>query len=264
MTSQTLPEPAATAAPTGEAPPLRVTIRPGVTFPDWSAVSSANTKAALNAIFEAFGAARCWDSYSAEDDRVRRAVFEGYASDGRAPGTGALAEATGLEPARVRELLTGLKSRDLVVLDESGSEVTGAYPLTNRETGHRVGLPGQSVNAMCAIDALGTGGMFGEDSTVESACRNCGAGISIRTEGRGRTLAEASPATALVWSGIEYEDGCAATSLCTVIAFFCSDQCLESWRAAEHPDTEGYRLSMDEALQAGLAIFGPMLTPATE
>ncbi len=264
MTSQVSPEPAASPARPGEVPPLQVTIRPGVTFPDWSAISSANARAALSAIIEAFGAARYWDGYGAEEDRVRRAVLEGYASDGRAPTAGALAEATGLDRDRVRELLAGLKSRDLVVLDESGGEVTGAYPLTNRETGHRVGLPGQGVNAMCAIDALGAGGMFGQDSTVESACRACGAGIGIRTEEGGRVLAEASPDTAVVWSGIEYEDGCAATSLCTTIAFFCSDRCLESWRAAEHPDTEGYRLSMDEALQVGLAIFGPMLKPATE
>ncbi len=93
--------------------------------------------------------------------------------------------------------------------------------------------------------------------------RSSGAEIHARTRGHGRTLAAVSPEHAVVWSGIEYEDGCAASSLCTVIAFFCSDRCLEGWRDSEHPDTKGYRLSIDEAMQAGLAIFSPMLKPAT-
>ena len=105
--------------------------------------------------------------------------------------------------------------------------------------------------------------MFGKDVDVESSCRACGAEIQASTRGDGRALAAVSPDSAVVWSGIEYEDGCAATSLCTVIAFFCTDRCLESWRDREHPDTKGYRLSIDEAMQAGLAIFSPMLKPAT-
>ena len=247
----------------GGAAPMEVTIRPGVTFPDWSAVSSPRVRDTLNAIFEAFGIARCWDSYGADEDRVRRSILEAYGRDGRAPTPQALARETGLAGDDVRKLLASLKKRDLITLDETGERVSGAYPLTDRITGHRVRLAGQTINAMCAIDALGAGGMYGKDVAIESACRACGAEIHASTRGDGRVLATVSPDSAVVWSGIEYEDGCAASSLCTVIAFFCSDRCLESWRDREHPDTKGYRLSIDEAMQAGLAIFSPMLKPAT-
>ncbi len=249
-------------APSGAAP-LEITIRPGVTFPDWSAVSSPHARDTLNAIFEAFGVVRCWDSYGGEEDRVRRAILEAYGRDGRAPSLKTLAQETGLAGDEVLGLLAGLRERDLITLDDTGGRVTGAYPLTDRSTEHHVRLAGQTINAMCAIDALGAGGMFGKDVDVESSCRACGAEIHASTRGDGRALAAVSPESAVVWSGIEYEDGCAATSLCTVIAFFCSDRCLESWRDSEHPDTKGYRLSIDEAMQAGLAIFSPMLKPAT-
>ncbi len=252
----------------GGTAPMEVTIRPGVTFPDWSAVSSPRVRDTLNAIFEAFGIARCWDSYGAGEDRVRRSILEAYGRDGRAPTLQTLAQETGLAGDEVLGLLASLKKRDLITLDESGGRVTGAYPLTDRNTGHRVRLAGQTINAqtinaMCAIDALGAGGMYGKDADIESACRACGAEIHARTRGHGRALAAVSPEQAVVWSGIEYEDGCAASSLCTVITFFCSDRCLEAWRDSEHPDTKGYRLSIDEAMQAGLAIFSPMLKPAT-
>lgn len=72
-----------------------------------------------------------------------------------------------------------------------------------------------------------------------------------------------SPPSAIVWSGIKYEDDCAATSLCAVLTFFCSDGHLESWRHTNEPDTLGFRLSMHEALQVGRAIFTPLLATAS-
>lgn len=258
----------------GDGPPendvarLEMTIRPGVTFPDWSAISSPQARDALNAILEVFGVARCWESYGAEEDLVRRAILEGYARDGRAPAVSSLADETDLSEEAVRSNLASLQARDLIVLDEDNGRVTGAYPLTDRTTGHRGrlgenGTEAQSVNAMCAIDALGAGDMYGRNTVVDSSCRSCGRTIRIETRDSGTALDTVSPGTAIVWSGMAYEDGCAATSLCTVIAFFCSEGCAEDWRRDEAPETKGYRLSMDEALQAGRAIFNPMLKPAT-
>ena len=62
-----------------------------------------------------------------------------------------------------------------------------------------------------------------------------------------------------MWSGMRTDAGCAADTLCTVIAFFCSAAHLEAWRSANHPHATGYCLSADEALQVGRAIFGPTL-----
>ncbi len=249
--------------PPDAAPRLEMRIRPGVTFPDWSAVSSPRVEQALTAIFEAFGIERCWTDYGEAEDRVRRAILEHYASDGGAPGIAGLSRSTGIDREGVRALLRSLKARDLVVLDEAGETIAGAYPFTERQTEHRVRLGGHVVHAMCAIDALGSGAMYGEDIVIESACRSCGTPIRAETRDRGRALKTFAPEGAVVWSGIEDADGCAASSLCPVIAFFCSDAHLESWRGDNHPGVNGFRLSMEEGRQAGTAIFAPMLAPGS-
>ncbi len=244
-------------------PRLEMTIRPGVTFPNWSAVRSERAEAAASAIFEAFGIEKCWIDYREREDRVRRAVLEHYAGDGRAPSISHLSIVTDIGRDELRDLLTRLKKRDLLVLDESGERITGAYPFAEWDTGHRVHLNGRVVNAMCAVDALGAGAMYGKDVTIESACRACGEPIQVETRDGGTALKLLTPSTAVVWSGVEYAEGCAATSLCTVIAFFCSDEHLTQWRDREHPGVDGFRLSIDEAHQVGMAIFTPMLAPAT-
>jgi hypothetical protein len=70
-----------------------------------------------------------------------------------------------------------------------------------------------------------------------------------------------SPSGAIVWSGIDYADQCSATSLCTVLAFFCCDEHLRSWREANR-EVKGFRLSMVEGFQVGRAIFMDLLASA--
>lgn len=236
-----------------------VVLRPGVTLPDWSVVSSPVAEAALAAIFDAFGVASRWDGRSVEEDRVHRAVLRAWGRLGHAPEIRDLAVETGLSPEKVGVLLGRLRTRDLVVLNESGDAIAGAYPFTESETGHRVRVGAQWLNAMCAIDALGVGAMFGNDTRIETSCRACGAPIHIEIRGDGERLGAVSGDGALVWSGVRYDDGCAATSLCTVLAFFCSEEHLESWRAEHEPETKGYILSLEEGLQAGRSLFGPFL-----
>ena len=124
MASETI---AASEQGSGGGAPMEITIRPGVTFPDWSAVSSPRARDTLNAIFEAFGIAQCWDSYGGDEDRVRRAILEAYGRDGRAPALKTLAQETGLSGDEVLELLANLRERDLITLDDTGGRVTGAF-----------------------------------------------------------------------------------------------------------------------------------------
>lgn len=243
-------------------PRLEIAIRPGVIFPDWSAVTSETVREALGATFEVFGVEKRWSGLDAAQDRIRRAILEAYARTGHAPSIAQLAVATGFTPSHTRDVLLKLKDRDMVVLDPEGKAILGSYPFTERDSGHRVRLGDHVLNAMCAIDALGVGAMYGTDVTIESACGHCGTAIEIATRDAGRALGGFTPRNAIVWLGIEYANGCAATSLCTVMAYFCSDDHLASWRAAERPDGNGFLLSMDEGLQAGKAIFTPLLAPA--
>jgi mercuric reductase len=247
------------AAISGDAVAPSYAVRPGVSFPDWAAVTTPIARNALLAISEALDVKKMWHDYAPAEDRVRTALLTMYAEQACAPNIADLAVRIGLSVAAIRPLLARLKERDLVVLDPNGERVVGAYPLTDRETGHRVKLGTRILNAMCAIDALGVGAMYGRDAEVRSSCRSCGALIRIATRDRGRTIKNVEPATAVVWSGIHYERGCAADSLCKIIAFFCGDAHLEVWRAAHDPGTPGFRLSIDEALQVGRAIFAPSL-----
>ena len=239
--------------------PFSVEIGPGATFPEWDAVRSEQGRQALGAILRAFGAETCWLDFQLDENQIRQAVLHSYLSAGRAPSLSELSEATDLDAQNVRRLLQRLRKRDLVVLSDDGERITGAYPFTDNKTEHRVTVGDQTVYAMCAIDALGIGYMHGSDVTIDSSCRATGRPIRIATKNQGAQLDSYEPGNAVVWSGIRPTQGTAATSLCTVLAFFSSAEELEKWRVEKHPDQQGYPLSMQEGFEVGKAIFGPML-----
>jgi mercury(II) reductase len=232
-------------------------VRPGVTFPDWSVVTSPAVRDALLAMVGSDHVLNRWGGYDPTTDRVRVALLQLYAEDGRAPATRVLAERAGLSETEVQPLLAELRRRDLVVLD--GERITGAYPFTDRDTGHRVTLDGGVLNAMCAVDALGIGAMIGRDVAIASRCRHCGAPIRITTRDQGRALADIEPRTAVMWQSVRYEGACAANSLCATTAFFCADEHLSAWRDERSADEPGFRPSIEEGLEAGRALFGPSL-----
>lgn len=240
-----------------------IVLRPGVAFPDWSVIDSPVAGDTVSAMVDAFGVETRWRGYSGNEDRVHTMLLRRYARQGRAPTPGELVADTGLAAETIKRSLASLADRDMVVLDPSDSSITGAYPLTERDTGHRVTLGDRVLNAMCAIDALGAGAMYGVDSRIHSTCRHCGAAIQITTANRGAVLADVSPPEAVVLAGIDYE-GCAANSLCPVIAFFCRDEHLETWQAENRGGEQAYRLSLDEALQVGRAMFVPFLAGAAD
>jgi mercury(II) reductase len=47
--------------------------------------------------------------------------------------------------------------------------------------------------------------------------------------------------------------------LCETTVFFCSDEHLSAWRGEHSADEPGFRLSIEEGLEAGRALFGPSL-----
>ena len=239
------------------ATPPTFVVRQAVTFPDWSIVSSPAVRDALQAMAGSDHVLNRWSGYDPITDRVRVALLQLYAENGRAPSPGALAERTGLNETAIWPQLEELRRRDLVVLDRE--RIVGAYPFSDRETGHRVTLDGCVVNAMCAVDALGIGAMTDRDISIASRCRHCGVPIRITTQRQGRALADVDPTTAVMWQSVRYEGACAATSLCATNAFFCSDEHLSVWRHECSADESGFQLSIEEGLEAGRALFGPSL-----
>jgi alkylmercury lyase len=169
---------------------------------------------------------------------------------GRAPRSEEIVITSGLDGDTVAEILRNLQHRDLLGLSDSG-EVRHAYPFTTRETEHIVELGGHGLNALCA-------GVCGRDIVIQSRCRGCNAPIRILTADRRESLNSVTPPGTVVWHDLSYA-GTAAASCCPRIAFFCSDQHLSKWLGTT-PSRSGRRLSADEALQVGRAIFGPLLT----
>ena len=232
-------------------------IRHGVRFPDWHCIRSTNAEAALLTMFRLVRVERRWTDYAPGLDRIRTAILRSFATRGHAPHAAELAAGTGVPTGEVRSVLTELARRDLVVLGEHG-QVTGAYPFTEYATGHSVRRDDLEVRAMCAIDALGIGAMLREDVEIRSSCRACGAPVRITTAAEGTALQSIEPAEAVVRVGEVYDGNCGATSLCTSIAFFCSDGHLDRWCSPGEAKT-AHRLTAGEAHQIGSAIFGPML-----
>jgi len=252
--------PAAALEVTGPEEGLTSCLRRGVAFPDWSVVTSASARAALIAILETAWERRAWQDYTPAEDAVRQTILELYRDLQRAPSPEEIARRANTAPGRVPILLKRLAARDLIVLE--GDKITGAYPLTDRPSEHRVVIADRELHAMCAIDALGVGAMYRTDATIKSRCRLCHAPIDIATSDAGRCLAMVSPADAVGFAGTGYRGNCAATSLCTTITSFCGDAHRSAWRSSQPLNAGGFRLSIDEALEVGRAIFGPVLAPS--
>ena len=235
-----------------------VELRPGVLRPDWSVVTAQAAEDALSArdasrvnLIEHWAVA-----LDAAEDRVWRAVIRLFVELGRAPRIDEIAVESGLEGDAVSRILGRLQERDLLGL--SGDQIINAYPFTTRATGHVVDFGTHKLNSLCAIDALGTGAMCRRNVLIESRCRACGKAVRISTVERGTQLGRVFPAGTVVWHDIAYR-GSAAASCCPNIEFFCSDEHLNEWLRMTGP-RNGQRLSPDEALQVGSAIFGPVLT----
>jgi len=222
---------------------------------------SENASIALTAIVSAFNAGGTLTPESREETLVRQAVLRLYAVLGRAPDLLQLIARTRIDKTLLRATLNQLNRRDLIVLNDGG-EITGAYPITSNPTEHHVRVGSQTINAMCAIDALGVGAMYNQDVHIRSSCRNCGAEVQIHTADKGRALAAVTPLDICVWSGIRPSVGRAETTLCMVLAFFCSDRCLETWRKENPADADGYQLSPNQGLEVGRALFEDALRPS--
>jgi hypothetical protein len=108
------------------------------------------------------------------------------------------------------------------------------------------------------IDALGIAGMFRTDVVIGSSCRACASRIEIGTAQGGKSLSYVRPGDAVIWYDLAYSVR-AAAPCCPSIAFFCSKAELQQWLSPQSRPRAGYRLTLDEALEVGRALFEPVL-----
>lgn len=131
-----------------------------------------------------------------EEHAVCSAAF--HAILGGAPaGRAELLSDTGLDPETVDAVLGRLIRRGLVVVDQGSGRVVGSWGLSLAPTEHRLRIRGRELYAWCAVDAVGVPAGLGEDATVTSQCRHCGAPVSIAMVAG--QVGRAEPAGVHVW-----------------------------------------------------------------
>lgn len=154
-------------------------------------------------------------------------------------------------------ILDRLGTDDLVVLSADGTKILGAYPMTTEPTPHRLLLPGRTVHAMCAVDALSVSPMFGDELEIESTCRVTGDPVRIRQNGS--AILSASPGTVLV--GVRWSQPCcghAAHSLCVEMVFLRDSQAAQDWHKSDLADHTV--LPLADAVQFGARFFKPLVS----
>jgi hypothetical protein len=158
-------------------------IRPGVQRPDWSAVTKSAARDALLARDRTrAGVLTKWrHALPAQEDSLWRTELMLFASRGRPPSVTEIASDTRLPFDQVRTLLLQLQVHDLLGMNQAADAIIYAYPFTSQPTEHHVNFNGRMLNALCAIDALGAGGMYRTDAAVTSSCRWCATTIEIGT-----------------------------------------------------------------------------------
>jgi hypothetical protein len=212
---------------------------------------------AVDRLNELLPLARRQAGLPAELAKAHRTVLRSFYDTGRPPEREALA--SWLSFCSVDEALARLGAEDLIVLSKDGRDVVGAYPMTSESTPHRLILPGRTVNAMCAVDALSVATMFGGAVEIHSKCRVSREPVLIR-QCEDRVL-EAAPATVLV--GVSWQKPCgrhAAHSLCVEMVFLKDEDTAEAWHAGDLANHSLFGLP--EAIEFGKRFFRPLVAEA--
>ena len=194
---------------------------------------------------------------SPQEDAVRKSILKAFANEGKAPSVPQLVHALGLPLAPVLAACRMLAARDLIVWREDERHIVSAYPFSGVPTAHQVRLTGRpTLYAMCAIDALGISFMLNHGVRIRSACFFCHQPVTVEIDGG--LLQRAAPSTLVVWVS-EREGTCVAEVRCPLMNFFCDEGHLQAWRTTA-PQEIGTSLSVTEAVEAGKAAFGELLT----
>jgi hypothetical protein len=174
-----------------------------------------------------------------------------------AEGTRIAAASYRLDPV---EAFAVLAREDLFHVDAKGSPVV-AYPFSATLRGHRVLIDGErSVEAMCAIDALGVGPMLGLPIEIYSHDPVSGGEIRVRLDPREGAWWE--PQAAVVLSGSTGCEGPSFRGCCNVLNFFETRENAERY-LEENPSLSGHSISLPEAIEAGRIVFGDVFAEAS-
>ena len=110
---------------------------------------------------------------------------------------------------------------------------------------------------MCAIDALGIAPML--DQPIEITSRDPLGNEPFHADLSPDGSASWQPATAAVVAGVNDRHADSCSGCCPVLNFFASTENAERW-LNEHPQVHGAVITIEDAIAAGRAVFGDVLT----
>lgn len=156
-------------------------------------------------------------------ERLRLAVYRGFARDGRAPGIAELAEEAGLSPDQVRDGLRSLhEQRHLVLHDE---QIVMAHPFSAVPLGFAVMGPRTLWWGGCSWDSFALSGLLDCSVLVSTNCPGCWKALAWNvhpsTETSGAELAYFPFPVAQMWDDV--------LSTCGNQRIFCGQNCLDEW-----------------------------------
>jgi hypothetical protein len=190
-----------------------------------------------------------------EDRRLYDWILDRFAQASAPTGeeTRAAARGFGLDPDQA---LARLAEQDLIHADADCRPLV-AYPFSGIPRGHRVTIEGAgTVEAMCAIDALGIAPMLGRPTTITSRDLLSGAPVEVQLDPEGN--ASWRPQGAVVAIGSAACGGPSFGGCCDVLNFFESVESAERY-LADRPEIDGSCVSIPVPIEAGAAIFGDLL-----
>ena len=191
---------------------------------------------------------------------LHRRILAHFAATSQAPPPATLTAWAAELNAGLQDALGRLVDADLVEADPASGRLRGAYPFVDSPRGHQVHLPdGRTVQAYCAVDALGIPAMLDQDVTIGSHDPLTGVPISVEVRD-GQAYWE--PAGVVVGYVIDHREagakdgpaGQAACCRCPLINFHASPATAQTWQQRQGLRVE--LLTVPQALQLGAAAFG--------
>ncbi|GAA2042365.1 organomercurial lyase [Agromyces tropicus] len=169
------------------------------------------------------------DEHAGEAERVRLAVYRGFADEGRAPSRSAIAESTGLDGDAVDRAMATLAALRHVVLDDDG-RIVMAHPFASINLGFSVMGDRTLWWGGCAWDSFAIPNLVpGVDEVlVATTCPACGTPhayvVDVDGPPEGGGLAHFLVPTAHIWDDVVHT--------CANQRIFCDERCIEDWLAA--------------------------------
>ncbi len=203
-----------------------------------------NVEVALNKLNSLLPLKERQDSLEPELKLLHQKILFSFARSGRA-----------VKSKNNESQLKELDKNDLIVLDKSTNEISGAYPFSLKKTAHHVFLENADLYAMCAFDAISIAPVFAVSTIVKSHCHITNEIIEIKQDAN--TIKSVKPSKD-IYIGIKWQStgSCAAESLCMEMVFLKDKEIAKGWMGS---DENISIFPLNDAVKFSINYFKPLI-----